>query len=259
MATLRDIYNYIDSFAPFAMQDGFDNSGLLVNSGKPEAGRVLLALDATIKAVDEAVSLNCDTLITHHPVIFHKLASLDTSSPAAYALSKGVSVISAHTNLDSADYNISDIMCHLLGLNNTGEILSVNRSYNGKPVGYGRIATCEPMTTDELVALCKKAFGSAAIRYTEANEPITRVAMCSGAGGEFIFDAHAKGVRAYVTADVKHHEFLDADRLGIAILDCGHYETEVIAMRYLKDKLSEHFLEVEFIIANSTDGVIKGF
>lgn len=259
MVTLRGIYNYIDSFAPFALQDGFDNSGLLINCGKPQVGRVLLALDVTVKAVDEALNLDCDAIITHHPVIFHKLASLDTSAPAAYALSKGVSVISAHTNLDSADYNISDMMCDLLGFDNTGEILSVNRSYNGKPVGYGRIATCEPMTTSQLVSLCKKTFGSAAIRYTESSDVITRVAMCSGAGGEFIFDACAKGVHAYITADVRHHEFLDADRLGIAIIDCSHYETEVIAMRYLKDKLSKEFPEVEFVISNSSDGTIKGF
>lgn len=257
MATLTEIYNCIDSFAPFALQDGFDNSGLLVNAGKT-VNRVLLTLDATVGAVDEAVAKNCELVLTHHPVIFHKLASLDTSNPAAYALSKGVSVISAHTNLDSADYNISDIMCDLLGFKNRGELLTANRSYNGKPVGYGTVTDCEPMTTDELAKLCKNTFGSAAVKYTQAKDKISCVALCSGAGGEFVMDAYRHGAQALVTADVRHHEFLEADRLGIAVIDCGHYETEVIAMSYLKEKLSAVFPDVEFVIANSQKGVIKG-
>lgn len=257
MANLHDIYEYINSVAPFGLQDKFDNSGLIIDSGREEVTKVLLALDATKKVIDEAYNLGCELIITHHPVIFHPLKELDVKYPAPYMFSKGISCISAHTNLDSADYDISDMMVELLGMTNTGEILSVNRSYEGKPVGYGRFATCECISADDLAKLCKERFNSRAVKYTPGCDRITRVAVCSGAGGSMIYEADVNRFDALVTADVKHDQFLEAELQGKTIIDCGHYETEVIAMPYLYDILSEKFPEVKFFFSAAMSNTIK--
>ena len=70
MTTVSQIYEYIDSFAPYRTQDEWDNAGLLVGDGSQSVSKVLLALDATNKVIKEATELGCSLILTHHPVIF---------------------------------------------------------------------------------------------------------------------------------------------------------------------------------------------
>mgnify|MGYP000425908851 CR=1 FL=1 len=77
---LNEIYNYIDTFAPFSTQDGFDNSGLLVESGETEITKAAICLDITNEVIEEAHSCGAQLIISHHPVIFHKLAALSAAA-----------------------------------------------------------------------------------------------------------------------------------------------------------------------------------
>lgn len=254
MTTVSQIYDYIDSFAPFRTQDTWDNAGLLVGDGSKSVSKVLLALDATNKVIDEAKKLGCGLILTHHPVIFTPLRSLTADNPACNMLLNGIACICSHTNLDSAEYSISDMMCDRLGLKNTHTLMDINRSdsVTGRQVGYGAVGECggEGMTPSQLAGLCCEKFGCVAIKYVAGNRQIKRVGMISGAGGEGIERAKALGLDAFISSEIKHHEFLEAERVGITLIDAGHHETEVIAMPYLKDKLSEKFPEVEFILSS---------
>ncbi len=245
MITPKEIYDFLNTVAPFGMQDTWDNSGLLVDCGKPVT-RILTCIDAPLDIVKKAEELGCDMIVTHHPIIFNGMKSLDTATPGGYALANGISVISCHTNLDCCDYNLSDIMCERLGLKGYGGV-EINREYNGQPVGYGRYADCEPITPDELAKKCKEAYGCTSIRYVKGNSPITKIACLSGAGSDFWMKAMNEGAQAYVTADVKHHEFLDAKNAGFTLIDCGHYETECWAADYLAKLISEKFPEIEIV------------
>lgn len=254
MTTVKDIYDFIDEIAPFRTQDIWDNAGLLVGRGEMKVKKALLSLDAAIGAIDQAHDNGCELIITHHPVIFRGLKSLDDSLPAARLLKYDIACISAHTNLDSAEYSISDMMVDKLGLKNTHELMDVNRrdSMTGRAVGYGAIAECEnEMTPYELARLCKESFNCVAIKYVAGKSRIRRVGMISGAGSEGLYQAHKMGLDAFITAEVKHHEFLDANRLGITLIDAGHYETEAIAMPYLMKLLEEKFPDVSFELAVS--------
>lgn len=259
MTTIGNIFDKIDALAPFRNADSFDNSGLLVGNRSDSVTRVLLSLDATIAVADEAKALGCELVITHHPVLFSAIKKLDISHPGVRLMRYGIGCICAHTNLDSASYNISDIMLELLGLDTLDGFVCINRedSVTGEPVGYGRVADCSKMTPYELAQKAKKAFGCGFVRYTEGGSDITRIAVCSGAGGDFAADALARGAQGYITSDIKHHEMLEASDMGLTIIDCGHYNTEVIVLEYLKKVLSEEFDEVEFIIAHAEDGLIK--
>ena len=73
MAEVKEIYHYLDSVAPFALQMDFDNSGLLVGGREQGVERALLALDITPVVIEEAVKLGVQLIISHHPVIFHPL------------------------------------------------------------------------------------------------------------------------------------------------------------------------------------------
>lgn len=75
--------------------------------------------------------------------------------------------------------------------------------------------------------------------------------MISGAGGEGIEKANELGLDAFISSEIKHHEFLEAERIGLTLIDAGHYETEAIAMEYLKQKLEAQFPQTEFILART--------
>lgn len=259
MTTIGNIFDKIDSIAPFRNADEFDNSGLLVGDRGDKVTRALLSLDATLAVADEAKEKGCELVITHHPVLFNAIKRLDISHPAVRLMRYGIGCICAHTNLDSAEYNISDIMCELMGLKPNGDYYTVNRAdpVTGTAVGYGRVADCEEMTPCELAKKAKEAFCCDFVRYTCGKENITKVGFCSGAGGDFAYECIRHGAQGYITSDIKHHELLDAADMGLTVVDCGHFNTEVIVLPYLKKVLERAFPEVEFIISHTEDDVIK--
>ncbi len=109
-------------------------------------------------------------------------------------------------------------------------------------IGAGLIGELEtPLEEGDFLARLQTAFGTGAIRHTTgAGRPITRVAVCGGAGAFLIKKAVAAGADAYVTADVKYHEFFDAaGRMLLA--DIGHYESEQFTVDLLSELLLEKF------------------
>lgn len=109
-------------------------------------------------------------------------------------------------------------------------------------IGSGAIGELEnPMAEAEFLARVKEAFGAKAIKHTALRgKPIGRVAVCGGSGAFLIGRAKAAGADAYVTADVKYHEFFGAEG-QMVVVDVGHYESEQYTMRliqrFLRDKL----------------------
>lgn len=261
MVTVGQIYDFIDSFAPFRNQDSFDNSGLCVGSREMQVSRVLLALDATNRVVEEAKELGCELILTHHPVIFDAMKHLDESFPAARAMRYGIACIGAHTSLDCAEYGVSDMMVDILGMVNlhTDVMVECVDSVTGRPVGYGALARCEKTSAEQLARLAGEKFGSAGLKYVDGGrlgKEIEIVACGSGACSEILQDAHRLGAQALITADVKYSRFLEAERIGMTLIDAGHYETEAISLRYLAKRLGEE-LGVECVVSRA-DCVVKG-
>ncbi|MBQ2499990.1 MAG: Nif3-like dinuclear metal center hexameric protein, partial [Clostridia bacterium] len=118
MITAGQIYDFIDQIAPFDTQSEFDNAGLLVGDRSREVTKVLFCLDVTEKAIAEAVDFGAELIISHHPVIFDSLMFVPTKSIVAKAIRKKLTVICAHTNWDSAEGGVSNILAVLLGLEN---------------------------------------------------------------------------------------------------------------------------------------------
>ncbi len=82
MARICDIYDIINSAAPFDSQMAFDNSGLLVGDRVTEVTRALICLDITREVIDEAAAMNANLIISHHPVIFDPIKSMSSRDPA---------------------------------------------------------------------------------------------------------------------------------------------------------------------------------
>lgn len=245
MITVRDIYDYIDAKAPFSTQMDFDNAGLLVGDRNASVSRVMVALDATLSVVREAARKKCQLLVTHHPLIFHPLKSVTPSDPTqatvAELIRRNMALICAHTNLDAAPGGVNDVLMDRLGVKVTGILDEFGVGANG-PYGMGRIGELsEPMEPKAFAAMVKKALGTRAVRAVPGPRPVKKVAVCGGAGGDMVELAASLGMDAYVTADVKHHEFLAAQALGITLLDAGHYATENPITPVLADWIKDAF------------------
>ena len=116
MVTAKQIYDYIDGIAPFDTAMSFDNVGILTGSQDTETSLVLVALDATAAVIEEAAQKGAGIIVTHHPVIFHPLRTLSWDNPAYLAAKHGITIISAHTNLDISRNGVNATLSHRVGL-----------------------------------------------------------------------------------------------------------------------------------------------
>ena len=116
MVKAAEILNYINEIAPFDTAMGFDNVGLLIGNAQQTSETVLLALDVTSEVTEEAVSAGAKIIISHHPIIFTPLKSIETNSIPYLSVKNDITVISAHTNLDKAKEGINEYLAKLLEL-----------------------------------------------------------------------------------------------------------------------------------------------
>jgi dinuclear metal center YbgI/SA1388 family protein len=99
----------------------------------------------------------------------------------------------------------------------------------------------EPMTEAAFLNLLKQQFGLTMLRHTPLlNKPVKKVALCGGAGSFLTKTAITAGADLFVTADVKYHEFFDADQ-RLVLADIGHWESEQFTIDLLADNLKQKF------------------
>jgi dinuclear metal center YbgI/SA1388 family protein len=121
--TVNDIMAIMEMIAPSNLAESWDSVGLQVGDGCWNADRIRIALDPLYEVMEQACRDNINLVITHHPLIFRPLKSLNVSTPVGkiiqMALENKIAVFSAHTNLDSAKGGINDFLSEKLGLQNT--------------------------------------------------------------------------------------------------------------------------------------------
>jgi hypothetical protein len=120
------------------------------------------------------------------------------------------------------------------------DIFTMENSHLG--IGAGVIGKLEtPVAVQDFLQTIKDTFGSGVIRHTSLiDKPVTKVALCGGSGAFLIRKALALGADIYITADVKYHEFFDAEG-KMVMADIGHYESEKFTIDLLHDLIAKNF------------------
>lgn len=239
MITVRDIYCTLDKAAPFASQESYDNSGLLVGNHTDEVTHVLLALDITIPVAEEAAAIGAELIISHHPVIWSGLKSISAAHPAWHLIRHNIAAIASHTCMDIAEGGtnsaIEQILQTTIGLNGENTPLCVLSG--GRVLGHC-CALSKAYDAADLSVQLMKAFQERGLRYYDNGKPIRKVAWCSGSGGNLIADAIACGADALITGDLKHSEWCEAVNRGLAVFDCGHFSTEQPVLKQFRSVLT---------------------
>lgn len=251
MTTVYDIYSFIEDLAPYRLQEGYDNSGLNVGEMSAEVRSVLVALDCTAEVAREACQRDFDLVLTHHPVIFRGLKTLVPNDPAVILAAGGKNALSMHTNFDSAEGGMNDVLCKMLGLKPESAL------HEEHGVGCGYVCECDGMNVRELAQRAKDVLGCRVVRFSGGEREISRVGVCSGSGGSFLADAAEKGCQVLLTGDVKHDVFIDGENMGISVIDAGHFYTENIFCEFIAGELKNKFSDLRVEIAVSNRDIVE--
>ena len=245
---LKDIIDIIESVAPLSTQAEWDNSGLQIGHNDADIASVLCCTDVTEGVIDEAIESHCDLVLTHHPLLFHPLSTIQgltfQERVAEKVIRHGICVYSSHTPMDRWLHGISGRMAEQLGIADYQPL---------SPDNYGVIGDLnKPLQAEELLALVKEKFHTSAIRYTRpVKTTVSRVALGGGACAEFMENAIEGGADAFISSDFKHHEFLQADG-RIMILDIGHFESEQFIKDIYRDLLKDAPITLRYAKADKS-------
>lgn len=247
MNKVSEILAFITEVAPLHWQESYDNSGLIVGDSNAMVDKVLLTLDVTEKVVDEAIENSCHLIISHHPLIFKGIKNILNDNTLGRIITKAIkhdiSIAAMHTNLDNSYLGVNNMLAANLGLRNLQILRPNNAVHSGDDeqlVGSGMIGELEnTMSESDFLKLIKEKLNVKALRHSELlGKPVRKVALCGGSGAFLINDAKRCGADVYLTADVKYHEFFDADN-EILIVDAGHFETEQFTKQLIADIILE--------------------
>lgn len=127
MKKISDVLSVLNSFSPLALQEGYDNSGLSVGDANQELKGILCTLDVNDEVLEEAIRLNANLIISHHPVIFSGLKSLtgknNVEKIVIKAIQNNIALYAGHTNFDNVTHGVNQIISNKIGLQKT-KILS---------------------------------------------------------------------------------------------------------------------------------------
>ncbi len=257
MARVKDVIKLMQEIAPEEniVRDDYDNVGLLVGSERNEVSKVLCCLDATEEVVMEAVNLGAQMIISHHPMIYAPIKRVTDDSVTGRkiitAIENGISVYSAHTNLDFSEGGINDFVAELVGLTS----VEVMDGYISKYAGLGRVGNLSaPTEVASLKRVVENIFADKFVRIIgEPFDTVERVAIINGAGGgdtAYIDMAVKANADCLITADVKHHVAVYAKENGLTIIEPQHYTIEYCYISQLVERLRDEAslagVEVEF-------------
>jgi dinuclear metal center YbgI/SA1388 family protein len=252
--TVRDVVELLERRYPPELASDWDAVGLSCGDPDASVSRILLAVDPVAEVVDEALILQADMIVTHHPLLLrgvHSVAAVDHKGGVIHTLiSHGMALFSAHTNADHVVPGVSDALADCLGLTGLRPLVPVP----GDPgVGTGRVGMlAEPVSLAHFAEIVASALPAThhGVRVAGDVDALVRtVAVCGGSGGEFLADA-AGVADVYVTSDLRHHRAQDhlVDG-GCALIDVAHWASEwpwlPVAADALRNDLADRGSTVE--------------
>lgn len=320
------ITNFIHQWAPPGIKMSYDNVGLLLGDPNTPVSKILVCLDVTEAVVDEAIEKKCELIVSHHPLIFNEISSINPTNEQGRIIYKmirnNIALLTAHTNLDAALDGVSFVLANNLGLDNlqfldksynisrkislttdyddTEAVLKLLNYYSAEEAHFyevdgrkdgqknfeaiidehyvsqlrnalekegllkkGSFQVMEMSTPTnnfgmgvlgfypddgiamkEFLHLVCRALDVPSLRYSGRAERIKKVAVCGGAGVGLKSKAIRAGADAFVTADIKYHDYF-IEKPNFLLVDAGHYESEFPVVEAIRKELAEAFESIE--------------
>ena len=273
---IKQVVDALEHYAPLPLQEGYDNAGLQVGLTEAvEMSGALLCLDVTEEVVEEAVQKGCNLIVSHHPLIFRKLARISDENyvqrTVRKAIKNDVSIVSMHTNMDAATGGVNFKIAEKLGLENV-RFFGGEKEVDGVKGGNGVIGEisdedilqaaeagklseevknhfAEGIAADDLVLLLRERFGVECVQCNQLlRRPIRTVALCGGSGSFLLEEAIQAGADAFITGEMSYHEYFGHEQ-EIQICVIGHYQSEQFTSEIFRSIIQEQFPEAKCYIS----------
>ena len=221
--TVKELYSAFSLNIPEHLSEEWDNDGLMCCPvGTAEVRRVLITLDVTEEIVDYAIESGFDLIISHHPLIFKPLRTVDEENHVARKLIKlmnsGISVFSFHTRADKVRGGVNDRLADVIGM------------FDTRPFGdgaLGRIGNIdESCELQDFAYRVKQLVGSDMIRYADGYNDVYTVAVVGGDGKDYVKAAIDAGADTFVSGRISYNIMAEAAEMGINLIEAGHFFTE---------------------------------
>ena len=273
---IKQVVDALEHYAPLPLQEGYDNAGLQVGLTEAvEMSGALLCLDVTEEVVEEAVQKGCNLIVSHHPLIFRKLARISDENyvqrTVRKAIKNDISIVSMHTNMDAATGGVNFKIAEKLGLENV-RFFGGEKEVDGVKGGNGVIGEisdedilqaaeagklseevknhfAEGIAADDLVLQLRERFGVECVQCNQLLcRPIRKVALCGGSGSFLLEEAIQAGADAFITGEMSYHEYFGHEQ-EIQICVIGHYQSEQFTSEIFRSIIQEQFPEAKCYIS----------
>ncbi len=247
-ANVADIIAMMDMIAPPDLAEDWDNVGLQVGLAEWNVDKIWIALDPTPQVMAAACNNHVDLLITHHPLIFKPLKSVDLNKAIGSIINQAIqnktAIFAAHTNLDTVSGGVNDVLSERIGLMNTtvlvkpagtGRLNNETKAYDTYPLvtaerhnGLGRVGKLEKdMCLKDFSGVVRERLGLENIRVVgNPGLRVFKAAVCSGSGSGLMGHFFSSGAQVYISGDIGYHNARDVESANLGLIDLGHFASE---------------------------------
>lgn len=246
MLQTTDLAQYLEEFLNVRAFKDYCHNGLQLQ-GKHSITKIVSGVSANLELIDAAIASNADAILVHHG-LFWKGDELQLVEPirgrVKSLLENDINLLAYHLPLD----------CHLDIGNNAGmgkllevqDVQSVHIDNIPNLLWHGTIETCSGL---EFANLLQRKLGQKPIHINSSKtDKITKISWCTGAAQDYILNAKALGVDAFITGEISERTVHLAKELEVDFFAAGHHATEKSGIKNLGEHLARQFsLEHIFI------------
>lgn len=241
---IEEFIGKFEGVYPRELQADWDNSGIQLGDSREELRGILTCLDLTEEVIDEAIRLDCNFILAHHPILFEAKKTLNYKNFITRKLVKAVKndifIYASHTSIDAHSKGLNSYVFKALGFESEGRLEEREDGH-----GYGDYGIIEPIRACDLADEIKERLGiNQLIFYGDPDRLVKKLALATGAGEDFIGVCLDKGIDLYITADIKHHAAMDSLEQDLMLMDISHYHSEKLFNNLCKQTIESICPEV---------------
>ncbi|MDH6533063.1 dinuclear metal center YbgI/SA1388 family protein [Aurantimicrobium minutum] len=259
MTILRDVVHYAHTLWPLSGAEEWDAPGLVSGNLDQPVKRILLAVDAVSSTVEQALDVQADLLLTHHPLLMRGVTSVAEERYKGKLIGQlirgNVALLAAHTNADVVEQGVSDVIARHLGLQDTSPLAPGS----APGTGIGRVGNLSQSLTlgalaRQLAELLPNTAGGVKVSG-DFNAVVNRVSLCGGAGDSLLSTEAVVGSDVYITSDLRHHPAQEAREQacvtgGPALIDVSHWASEWLWLDVAATQLKTEFPDIEVDVSD---------
>ena len=220
-------------------------------------------MDTTNEVIDEAIEKNGNLIISYHPIIFNALKKITSDSGYVQksiinAGKNNISIYAIHTSLDNHHEGISYFLAKKIGLKNLSTLIPKTNELDGIKTGMGIIGKLDkPKDEHGFFDLLKDKLNLKYIRHSKKiNKTISKVSIVGGSGSFAIKNSLDLEADAFITSDLKYHNFFETDNKAI-LVDIGHYESENHIKLIIKEFLNKKLPNFTILLSEENVNPVK--